>query len=127
MFANYLKSTLRNIRRNKIYSLITVFGLASGMMCTLFILVFADYEMSHDRFHGNIDSIYQVLTQSDLKNNPVTPTPLAVVLKEKYPEIVKATRYHWFWGETILQYGRDIYNEKRIRLVDPDFFDIFSF
>ncbi len=127
MLKNYLKTALRNIKRNKLYTFITVFGLATGMMCALFILVFARHELSHDRFHRDVDSIYQVLTQADFKNNSITPTALAPLLTEGFPEIVKASRYHWFWGETVLQYDQEIFYENAIRLVDPDFFDIFNF
>jgi len=127
MFKNYLIIALRNIKRHKGYSLINIIGLAVGMMCALYILIFARDELSYDRFHNDIDSIYQVLTQSDLENNPVVPTLLAPLLKEQYPEIVAMTRYHWFWGETFLQYGEDIFNEDEIRLVDADFFNIFNF
>jgi ABC-type antimicrobial peptide transport system permease subunit len=127
MFTNYLKTALRSIGKNKSYAFITVFGLAVGMMCALFILVFAEHELSYDRFHEEIDNVYQVLVHKDIKNNSVTPTLLAPHLKDNYPEVVEATRFHWFWGETILQYDQHIFYEHRIQLVDPGFFEIFSF
>ena len=127
MFKNYLKTALRNLSRNKIYSIITIIGLAVGMVCALFILVFAKQELGYDRFHQNIKSIYQVLVHTDVQNNPSTPTALAPLLKEDYPEIIEASRYHWFWGETILKYNDQVFNESGIRFVDPGFLNIFNF
>ena len=40
MFKNYLKITLRNLRKNKIYSFINIAGLASGFLCCMVIACF---------------------------------------------------------------------------------------
>ena len=102
MLSNYLKTALRNIGRNRTYAFITVFGLAVGMMCALFILAFSEFELSHDRFHSDIQNIQQVLVHTDVQYNSVTPTDLGPYLKANFPEVVDATRYHWLWGEPIL-------------------------
>lgn len=61
MFGNYLKSALRNIKRQKWYSLITLFGLTIGMTCFILISLFIRYKFSYDRFHKNAENIYRVL------------------------------------------------------------------
>jgi ABC-type antimicrobial peptide transport system permease subunit len=127
MFGNYLKIAIRNLGRNRTYTFITACGLAVAMTCALYIFVFAEFEWSHDRFHDDADTIYQVLTQTDVKDNPVTPTALAPFLRENFPEIVEAARYHWFWGENIVQHDQRMYTENRVSLVDPAFFTIFNF
>ena len=53
MFRNYLKIALRNLWRHKGYSFINIAGLAVGMACTLFILLWVQDELSFDRFHVN--------------------------------------------------------------------------
>ena len=40
MFRNYLLSTLRNLRKDKIHSLINILGLAIGLACVILILLF---------------------------------------------------------------------------------------
>jgi putative ABC transport system permease protein len=127
MFQNYLKVALRNIRRNKKYSLINLIGLTAGIACSLFIFVYVLNEFSYDRFHNHIESIYQVLSHTDVKNNSVTPVPLGPVLENEFPEIEKMTRYHWMWGETIVSHGNKTFAENGLRLADPSFFTIFAF
>ncbi len=53
MFKSYLKIALRNLWRHKGYSLLNVAGLALGMACALFILLWVQDELSFDRFHAN--------------------------------------------------------------------------
>ena len=127
MSKNYLKTAFRTVRRNRLYTLITVTGLTVGMACALFILVFAHFELGHDRFHGQLENIYQVLVHTDVQNNSTSPTDLGPYLKVNYPEVVEAARYHWLWGETMLQADEQVYYEEGIRLVDPSFLQMFDF
>ena len=55
MFRNYLKVALRNIRRNKLFSGINILGLAVGMACSIFILLWVQHERSYDKIHKNGD------------------------------------------------------------------------
>ena len=60
MIKNYLKITWRNLKKNKIYSFINIFGLAVGMACCIVIMLFVQDELSFDRFHENADRIYRL-------------------------------------------------------------------
>ena len=51
MFKNYLKIALRNFLKHKGFSLINVFGLATGIACCLMIVLFVLDEISFDRYH----------------------------------------------------------------------------
>lgn len=51
MFRNYFITALRNIIRQKGYSLINILGLATGLACTFLILLWVQDELSYDRFH----------------------------------------------------------------------------
>ena len=53
MIRNYLKIAVRTIKRYKSYSFINIVGLALGMVCCLFILIYVLYEFSYDSFHEN--------------------------------------------------------------------------
>ena len=50
MLKNYLKIALRIFRRQKLFSLINIFGLALGMACTILIYSFIQSEVSYDKF-----------------------------------------------------------------------------
>ncbi|MGB6864827.1 MAG: ABC transporter permease, partial [Candidatus Aminicenantaceae bacterium] len=62
MLKNYLKITLRNIKRNKVFSFINIAGLAIGMACCILIVNYIIFENSFDRFHKNADQIYRINT-----------------------------------------------------------------
>jgi hypothetical protein len=60
MIKNYIKVSIRNIKRDKLYSAINILGLAAGITCFLFILSYVAYELSYDRYHEKADRIYRI-------------------------------------------------------------------
>jgi putative ABC transport system permease protein len=130
MFKNYLKITLRNIRRHKGYSFINIAGLALGMTCCILILMWVKDEVSTNRFHEKLDSLYLIMSiehyGSRVEEGPGSVPALAPALKEEYPEVLNAARLENGQGEFLLEYGDNQYRE-RIQLADPEVFQIFTF
>ena len=82
MFANYFKIAVRTLIKNKKLSIINIFGLATGMACSLLIFLFVQDELSYDRFHRDAGSIHRVVKDfinDDGSRIPdaTTPAPLA--------------------------------------------------
>ncbi|MGD2091543.1 MAG: ABC transporter permease [Candidatus Aminicenantes bacterium] len=127
MFKNYIKTAVRNMVRHKGFSFINISGLALGLACSLLIILWAMDELSCDRFHQDADRIYHVLAQTDVKNVSTTPTLLAPTLKDEFPEIIEAARFHWMWDGVMFSYGDSSFFEDNLRIVDPSFFKIFNF
>jgi putative ABC transport system permease protein len=130
MFRNYLKTALRNIRKQKGYSFLNISGLALGMACSILIIFFIHHELSYDRFHANADRIYRVAMQGMLNGEPanlaVTPNPLAPALLSRYPEVIGAVRIRK--RDTMsVQYAGTEYVEAGIIYADPALFEVFSF
>jgi putative ABC transport system permease protein len=97
MFRNYVVNTLRIIRKQKWYSLITLSGLAIGITCFILISFYARYEFSYDRFHENHQDIYRVLVDTGeiyrgKSQVAITPAPLAAAMLDAYPEVLSATK-----------------------------------
>ncbi len=127
---NYIKTTLRLIRRQKAFSLINISGLAIGLtICMLIVLWVAD-EWSFDRFHLNAGQIYRIYRDESAvqpnSTSALTPPPMASALKADLPEIVKSTRFG-YWRKQLVTYGDKSFNEPNYRYADPDFFTMFSF
>ena len=55
MIRNYFKITFRNLWKNRGFSFINIFGLATGIACSLLIFLFVTDELSYDRFHKDSD------------------------------------------------------------------------
>jgi putative ABC transport system permease protein len=60
MFWNYLKIALRNLRKNKLFAVINITGLAFGLMIYVFGGLLVEYERTHDQFFEKADRTYTV-------------------------------------------------------------------
>ena len=131
MLKNYFIVALRNIKKNKVYSLLNIFGLAIGMAVFILIFLYVRYELSFDKWHENADSIYRVVQRQfgnvylGSDRFAVTPAPLAAALMQDFPEVVAATRIDNF-SEAPFSYGDKHFVEKSALWADPNFFKIFS-
>jgi putative ABC transport system permease protein len=130
MLKNYLKIAFRNIMKQKLYSIITVFGLAVGITCCLLIMLYVKQELSCDTFYPNADKIYrighQVIRPTATSISAATPTPLAPALKDEYPEIEHVTRIY-FESPVLFEYKDQQIYENRVIYADTDFFEVFPF
>jgi len=61
MLRNYLKIALRNLKKQKVFSFINLFGLTIGLTSFLLIALYLFDELTYDRFHKKADSIYRVI------------------------------------------------------------------
>lgn len=128
MFLNYFKVAIRNLRRNKVFSLINICGLAIGMACAVLILLWVENEMSFDRFHEKNDRLYEVYgnVQMDgtLQSQVPTPELLAPTLKKDYPEIDQTTRLGW--NENMLMTSGEKHLKPTGSWADASFLSMFS-
>src|SRR5215470_10610596 len=114
MIKNHLKITLRNLWKNKTFSFINIFGLATGIACSLLIFLFVQDELSYDRFHKDAVNIYRVVkdfVNDDGSRLPdaTTPPALAPAMQQQIPEVERVTRIFPTWGFKYLV----SYKEKR--------------
>ena len=127
MIKIYIKTTIRNILRQKGYSFITIFSLTIGIAAFLMISLWIYTELSYDKFYNNSNNLYQVLGQgAKFKNFESLPQPLAPVLQQDIPEIIYASRYE-NQPEVLLKHNDLSFYEKGFIKVDNTFFDILKF
>ncbi len=131
MFRNYLKIALRNIKKNKVYSCLNIFGLAIGMAVFVLIFLYVQYELSFDRYHENANNIYRVVQHQPgnmymgSEMFGVTAAPLAAALEQEFPEVIAATRFSRT-RDALLSYGDKHFVEPTLYWTDPNTFKIFS-
>lgn len=130
MFKNYFKTTVRNLKRQRLYTVINIGGLTLSITCVLLILSFIRYEFSYDRFLENYDNIYRVYNSPPGNNflgkqkTAVTALPLASALQNEYPEVDHATVFDWYnsligTNEDNLYYESGIFSDKHFFHVFP--------
>ena len=131
MYWNYLKIALRNLNKQKLYSLINILGLAMGLAIFSLFAVIAGFDTNADKFHKNAKKLYgviQVLPSGNKgeEHTAFNPAPLLPALLSEFPEIEDGTSI-FPAGRTILKYKEKIFFEDRILFVDPNFLTTFTF
>jgi len=81
MIKNYIKIAFRSLLKDKVFSLINIFGLSVGMAAFLLIYQYVAFEMSYDKFLHNTDNIYRV-SLDQYRNNE-----LVITSAENYPGV----------------------------------------
>ncbi|MEQ9441592.1 MAG: FtsX-like permease family protein [Cyclobacteriaceae bacterium] len=132
MLKNLLKVALRNIGKDRIYSLLNILGLTLGITCGLFLFLYLLDELSYDEFHSNKDRIYRVVTHFTEQDNQFTwpsgQIPLAQELEENYTEVEHAVRFIDAGRELFENSERDVrFYEEDFYYVDSSVFEVFTF
>ncbi len=130
MIRNYLKISLRHIQKNRVYSFISIVGLAAGICCALFIALYVFDELSYDQFHEKKDRIYRITEMIDhngeinaaLASLPVGPTFVA-----DYPEIENFVRFMRMGQSLTVKVGDKIFKGENFWRTDSTLFDVMSY
>jgi len=109
MFKNYLKVALRNLLKNKVYSLINISGLAIGMTATIMIGLWINDELSYNDHFKNKETIAQIYQHESangmVDTGPAIPRPLEFALRKDYADNFKHIVMS-SWNQTrYLRYG----------------------
>ena len=117
MFKNYLLLALRQLRRNRGYSFINIFGLATGMAIALVIGIWAVDELSIDQDIPNGDRVVEIMQnqwpkgQSSEKTLPayvdhtVSPALNPWLQKGNYQDVFAQTAMTLWAGQHLLVNG----------------------
>ncbi|HTI67972.1 MAG TPA: ABC transporter permease [Caulobacteraceae bacterium] len=97
MFRNYLAAAIRNLLRNRLYTVISVGGLAVAFAAALLIAIFVGDEFSYDKWIPGAEDAYFVTDVAELSGGRTgrsdhTPTDLAAWMRLDFPQIQAAGR-----------------------------------
>lgn len=121
MLKNYIRVALRNLFRNKSFSVINIAGLAVGMAAFLLIALFIQDEWSYDHFHQKAERIYRLSPPAYARTAPL----LAPTVKADFPEVESAIRLNRFGG--IVKQGELSFSEENLAYASQDILNMFSF
>lgn len=127
MIQNYLTIALRNLAKNRVYSFINIFGLASGMAVAMLIGLWIYDELSFNKQFKHYDRLAKLwqFVKFDVEKSSydVMPIPLARELRGKYADFEAVS----------LSVSRDVImvaGEKKLMrqgsYVEPDFLNMVS-
>ena len=129
MFKNYFKTALRSLRKNKLYSVINIFGLSAGLTACLLIGIYINHELSYDKFNANASRIVRATMeykQAETVNTVAnTGTKVGPQFKRTFPLIEEYART--FIRSGVVKNNDKVFDEPRILFADEPFFKIFSY
>ncbi|MBN2773454.1 MAG: ABC transporter permease, partial [Prolixibacteraceae bacterium] len=116
------KTAYRNIKKNRILSVINILGLAIGITVCLIIYQYVAFELSYDKFNEDSKQLYRI------ERDPFcTIAPSFVpLLKQDFPEIDCIARITSPWNFNI-KYGDITFMEDNVCFAEPDIFKILTF
>jgi putative ABC transport system permease protein len=129
MLKSYFKIAWRNLRKNKLYSLINITGLTVGIISCLLIGVYIKHELNYDRFNTNADKIVRVTMEYNLggasQKMAVSGTKVGPQFKRIFPEVTDYVRM--MKASRIIGYNNQLFEESNFLYAEPSLFKIFSF
>jgi predicted permease len=125
MIRNYFKTAWRNLLRYKLFSGLNIFGLATGMACSILIFLWVLDELSFDKFNSNADRIFRLTAKVSDVNAAVVPPALAQAIKTQVPAIKNATRLAA--AQEMITVGTKKFDEKKMFYADSSFLQMFNY
>jgi putative ABC transport system permease protein len=125
----FLRSTARTLLRHRVYTLIHILGLSTGIAACLLIYGYVHNQLTYDAYNDKADRIVRVTTrfrgpESDLVL-ATSPYLLAPTLLRDIPGITATTRID-ATSVTIRQ-GTEYSNADNFCYAEPSIFTVFSF
>jgi ABC-type antimicrobial peptide transport system permease subunit len=122
----------RNLTMHSLFALLNLFGLSTGLACTLFIYLWVADEISTDKFHENVRQIYQLMEKRNYPGHSGISDEssglLSKIVKAQNPDVLYAVTIipsYWFQKFTLTV------GDKNIKAVGQyageEYFDIFSY
>src|ERR1700735_541145 len=129
MLRNYITTALRYLRKNKIFSLLNILGLAMGLACCLLIALFVFDELSYDSYPARAADIYRVeihwLADNGMLTYPNVDIAVGEGMQKAFPSIKDYVRL-LAGGPGYLGNGERQFKESGIGFADANFFSFFS-
>jgi putative ABC transport system permease protein len=131
MIRNYLKVAFRTLARNKMFTVINIFGLALSMAVCMLVLIRIRDQVSFDHFHPQEKQTYRIISQLTNKEGTdyrfaTTPLPFLERLSRNYAVVDKSTRVFLPPSQRVIVPGRKQLQVDAV-FVDAPFFEIFGF
>ena len=125
----------RNLKRNKVFSIINIAGLSAGIAASLLLFIIVKYETSYDTFQKNYSNIYHVVTGIDFSDgvsyNPGIAYAALPAMRAEMPDL-KVAAINAIYGSQVTVPGstaeksKKFIENKGIFFCEPQFFEVFS-
>lgn len=130
MYRNFFKIAIRNLVKNKTFSLLNIFGLATGITCASLIFLWVEDELTFDQVHEKKENLYALRINANfggtLYTLGSTPRPMAAAIKKEIPGIANTARISDEDQRKLFSFSnKSLYAVGRY--ADPALFEMLSF
>ena len=132
MLKNYFKIALRNMVRNKLFTVINILGLSVSIACCLLLFLYVSEQLGYDKQHG--ENVYRVTADITQKGGSTLQlascsVPVAPAVEEQIPEVETAARVLTteVFGKDIIYQKDDSYYIQGGAAVDSSIFKILKY
>ncbi|MBL7697438.1 MAG: ABC transporter permease [Chitinophagaceae bacterium] len=130
MLKNYIIVAWRNLLKNKVFSLVNIVGLATGLTCFLLITLYVFDELSYDNYNEKADRIYRInsfikMGGSELKL-AVTSDMMGQTLKKDLPQVEEYVRFYNSNGTKSIRKNGEYIVEPKVAHADSTLFRVFT-
>ena len=140
MLLNNLKTSIRSLRKNKVYSVVNTVGLAVGIAAALMIFQIVQFESSFNQVFDEHDNIVRVVQRGTLSDGSqtfgvCTPIPAMDAMEQSIGQFKEMSRIRELWGSLTVpdpNYGPPLrkfatQDAQVAFFVENSFFNIFNF
>jgi putative ABC transport system permease protein len=131
MLKNYLKIGIRNLLKNKLFSVINIAGMAISIATFLVITLFVADELKFDKHVEDVSLKYRVYNEyfnddGSVKKGAMVPPVIGPTLVTDFPEVEYSTRFLNFNSNILFETADKRLTEDKGGFADATIFDMFS-
>ncbi len=132
MLYHHLKSALRHLKTNWVFTGLNLLGLSSALAIVLCIILWSKNELSFDEHPIHADRIYRVLAEWHLPEGDIWHMdhqvyPMGTILGETASDVEALTRlYVDDWNDPIIRFKDQLLKERKAAYVDDNWFEFFK-
>lgn len=131
MWKHYLKSALRSLKANRLFSLLNILGLSVAIAAGVVLLLWVNKESGYDSFHKKADRIYNVSVHFTSEGTPyawdVVPAPISGMAKA-IPGIQSTVRFANGGNQVLTdRQQKKVFDQVKVGYVDSTFLNVFDF
>lgn len=130
MLNNWIKVTIRNLKKNIFFTTINCFGLTIGLVGVILVSLYWKEELSYNQWNPNKENVFSISHEFTYKGksdfSTISPVPEGPLIKETFAEVEDFLPIGWLQSGVVNNSKKSVYLDK-ILSAGNNFFDFFPF
>jgi len=124
MFRNFVKLSFRQLKKQKLFSFISISGLTVGVTLFLLSLMYFEHELSYDKYIKNGNEIYRLLLGTEDSRFPIFFAGIPEILRTNDENIdICGVNFYYI---NLMKSGKRLLAADKILFAEKNIFDYFD-